>query len=197
MTTITGAVPLLSTLPERRIEMKDDGSLLLDIMCAALEMKEKMKSFYSDAAGKCGDRVGTETFQMLRDMEQKHLERLQQIYADLSQGGSTVDACRFYDIEAPDRAEVMRKLKQKRQAVPEACLDDVAAIESGMELESKGVDMFAARLKEASAPAEREFLNHMIAEERSHYILLADLKFYYLDTEHWLMEKSKSGLDGA
>ena len=177
--------------------MKDDGALLLDIMCAALEMKEKMKSFYSDAAGKCGDQVGTETFQMLRDMEQKHLERLQQIYADLSKGGSTVDACRFYDIEAPDRAEVMRKLKQKRQAVPEACLDDVAAIESGMELESKGVDMFVARLKEASAPAEREFLNHMIAEERSHYILLADLKFYYLDTEHWLMEKSKAGLDGA
>ncbi|MCL5405107.1 MAG: ferritin family protein [Deltaproteobacteria bacterium] len=177
--------------------MKDKGAQMLEIMCAALEIKEKMKSFYSDAAGKCSDRVGTETFQMLKDIEQKHLERLQQIYADLSKGGSDVDACRFYDIEAPDRAEVLRKLRQKRKTVAEACLDDVAAIESGMELENKGIDMFSAWLKEASGPAEREFLNHMIAEERSHYILLADLKFYYIDTEHWLMEKSKSGLDGA
>lgn len=177
--------------------MKDEGTQLLEIMCAALEIKEKMKSFYSDAAGKCSDRVGTETFQMLRDMEQKHLDRLQQIYADLTRGGSDLDACRFYDIDAPDRAEVMRKLKQKRKTLPEACMDDVAAIEGGMELENKGIDLFLARLKEASGPAVREFLNHMIAEERSHYILLADLKFYYVDTEHWLMEKSRSGLDGA
>ncbi|MDR3570532.1 MAG: ferritin family protein [Syntrophobacteraceae bacterium] len=177
--------------------MKDQGTQLLDIMCAALEIKDKMKSFYSDAAGGCGDRVGAETFQMLRDMEQKHIERLQQIYADLSKGGPDLDACRFYDIEAPDRAEVMRKLKQKRETVSEACMFDVVAIEGGMELENKGIEMFEAWLKKASAPSEREFLNHMIAEERSHYILLADLKFYYVDTEHWFMEKSKAGLDGA
>lgn len=185
------------TLPDKENKMKDEGAQLLDIMCATLEIKEKMKSFYSDAAGKCSDSVGTETFQMLTDMEQKHLDRLQQIYADLSKGGGNLAACRFYDIEAPDTAEVMRKLRQKRRTLPEACLDDVAAIESGMELENKGIELFLARLKEASGPAEREFLNHMIAEERSHYILLADLKFYYIDTEHWLMEKSKAGLDGA
>ncbi|SPJ15377.1 hypothetical protein SBDP2_310007 [Syntrophobacter sp. SbD2] len=39
--------------------------------------------------------------------------------------------------------------------------------------------------------------NHMLAEERSHYILLADLRFYYIDTGHWFMEKAKTGLDGA
>ena len=170
---------------------------MLEIMCAALEIKEKMKSFYSDAAGRCGDLVGAETFRMLTDMEQKHIERLQQIYGDLSKGESNLDACRFYDIEAPDRAEVLRKLKQKRETLPEACLLDVAAIESGMELENKGAGMFEAWLKKASGPVEREFLNHMIAEERSHYILLADLKFYYLDPEAWFMEKSRAGLDGA
>jgi rubrerythrin len=177
--------------------MKDDGAPMVEIMCAALDIKEKMKSFYSDAAGKCGDPVGAETFQMLKDMEQKHIERLQEIYADLSQGGSNSDACRFYDIEAPDRGVVLKKLKQKRETLSEACLFDVAAIESGMELENKGIEMYETWLKKASASAEREFLNHMIAEERSHYILLADLRFYYVDTEHWLMEKSKAGLDGA
>jgi len=156
-----------------------------------------MKAFYADAAGKCGDSVGTETFNMLRDMEQKHLDRLNATYADLSKGSGDLDACRFYDFEALGSSEVMHELKQKRESTSNACLDDVAAIESGMELENKGIEFFLARLKEAAEPIEREFLTHMIAEERSHYILLADLKFYYVDTEHWFMHKGKTGLDGA
>lgn len=177
--------------------MKANGSGLLEIMCTTVEIKEKMKAFYADAATKCDDRVGTETFEMLRDIEQKHLERLNAIYADLAKGSGDLDACRFYDFEMPGRREVLQKLKQKREAIPKACLDDVAAIESGMELENKGIEFFLARLKEATGPTEREFLNHMIAEERSHYILLTDLKFYYIDPGHWFMEKAKTGLDGA
>lgn len=177
--------------------MEAKGSGLLEIMCAAVDIKEKMKALYAEAAGKCGDRVGAETFEMLRNMEQKHLERLNEIYADLSKGQGDLDACRFYDFESTDSSKVIRKLKEKRKGLSKACLDDVAAIESGMELENKGIEFYLARLKEAVEPIEREFLNHMIAEERSHYIVLADLRFYYIDTEHWLMEKSKAGLDGA
>jgi rubrerythrin len=177
--------------------MKSNGSGLLELMCTAVEIKEKMKTLYADAAGKCSDSVGKQTFEMLRDMEQKHLDRLNTIYADLAKGSGDLDACRFYDLETLSRSEVMNKLKQKREKISKACLDDVAAIESGMELENKGIEFFLARLKEAAEPMEREFLNHMVAEERSHYIVLADLRFYYIDTGHWFMDKGKTGLDGA
>jgi rubrerythrin len=177
--------------------MKANGSGLLELMCTAVEIKEKMKTLYADAAGKCSDPVGTETFEMLRDMEQKHLDRLNAIYADLAKGSGDLDACRFYDFETLGRSEVIHKLKQERKTISKACLDDVAAIESGMELENSGIEFFLARLKEATEPIEREFLNHMLAEERSHYILLADLRFYYIDPGHWFMEKAKTGLDGA
>jgi rubrerythrin len=92
---------------------------------------------------------------------------------------------------------VVKKIGQKREGISKACLDDVAAIESGMELENSGIEFFSDKLKTASLPTEREFLNHMIAEERSHYIMLADLRFYYIDTGNWFMEKAKTGLDGA
>ncbi len=178
--------------------MKNGGSGLIEIMCTVVEIKEKMRDLYAEAAGKCGDRVGTETFEMLRDVEQNHLDRLNAMYADLSGGSSgDMDVCRFYDLDTPDRSGFMRKVQQKRDTISKACLDDVAAIESGMELENKGIEFFLARLKGATEPVEREFLNHMLAEERSHYIMLADLKFYYIDTEHWFMEKSRAGLDGA
>ena len=177
--------------------MKPNGSGLLEIMCTAIEIKEKMKTLYADAAGKCNDRVGSETFEMLRDMEEKHLERLRGIYADLAKGADDLDSCRFYDFGSLNRSKVVKKIGQQREGISKACLDDVAAIESGMELENSGIEFFSDKLKTASLPTEREFLNHMIAEERSHYIMLADLRFYYIDTGGWFMEKAKTGLDGA
>jgi len=75
--------------------MKTNGSGLLEIMCTVVELKEKMKSFYTEAAGKCSDSVGAETFEMLRDAEQKHLDSLNGIYAELSKGPGDLDACRF------------------------------------------------------------------------------------------------------
>jgi len=177
--------------------MKINGSGLLDVMCAAVEIKEKMKALYAEAAGKCGDRVGTETFEMLRDMEEKHLERLRTIYGDMAKGTADIDSCRFYDFGTLSRSEIIRKIRRKHGELSKACQDDVAAIESGMELENKSIEFFLDKLKEASEPLEREFLTNMLAEERSHYILLTDLKFYYIDTGHWFMDKAKTGLDGA
>lgn len=177
--------------------MKENNTALMDAMCAAVEIKEKMLALYADASGKCSDKVGTDTFEMLRDMESKHLDRLRQIYAEMQKGEAQVDSCRFYDFEALNRSEVMRRIANEKKTVSKACLDDVAAIESGLALENKSISFFTDRLKQASTSIEREFLTHMIAEERSHYILLADLRFYYVDSENWFMEKAKTGLDGA
>jgi len=170
---------------------------LMEIMCAALEIKEKMKSLYDEAAGKCSDDVGVETFRMLREMEQEHLNRINGVYAELTKGQVDVDACRFYDFDTTDKKEVLRRIAREKKFVGKACLDDVAAIESGLELENKSINFFADHLKKAAGSIEREFLNHMIAEERSHYIILSDLRFYYVDPGHWLMEKGRTGLDGA
>jgi hypothetical protein len=37
--------------------MKPNGSGLLEIMCTAIEIKEKMKTLYADAAGKCNGSI--------------------------------------------------------------------------------------------------------------------------------------------
>jgi rubrerythrin len=170
---------------------------LMEIMCAALEIKEKMKTLYDEAAGKCSDDVGIETFRMLHKMEQEHLDRINGIYTELAKGKVDVDSCRFYDFDTADKKEVLKRIARERRFAGKACLDDVAAIESGMELENKSINFFTDHLKPASTSIEREFLNYMIAEERSHYIILSDLRFYYVDPGHWLMEKGRTGLDGA
>jgi rubrerythrin len=90
-----------------------------------------------------------------------------------------------------------KKIAREKKFLGKACLDDVVAIESGMELENKSINFFTDHLKQAVTTIERDFLNYIIAEERSHYIILSDLRFYYVDPEHWLMEKGRTSLDGA
>lgn len=171
---------------------------LMEILCAALDIKEKMKTLYRDAAGKCSDPVGTGTFNMLKDLEGEHLERLRGMQKELSEGGeSGFDACRMYDFDTQEERKVTQRIARERRTIARACLDDIAAIESGMALENKGIDFFIGQLKGASSSAEREVLNYLIAEGRAHYIMLSDLKFYYIDPEHWLMEKGRTELDGA
>ena len=98
--------------------MKENNTALMDALCAAVEIKEKMQALYAGAAGKCADTVGTDTFTMLRDMETKHLERLRQIYADMQKDAAQVDSCRFYDFETLSRTEVMRRIAQEKKRFP-------------------------------------------------------------------------------
>jgi len=171
---------------------------LTELLCAAVDIKEKMRTLYRDAAGKCSDAVGTSTFKTLEELEVEHLDRLRALQKDIAEGGvKGFDSCRMYDFDSLEKREVTRRIARERRAVAGACLDDVAAIETGMALENKGIDFFTARLKQASSPEEREVLNHLIAEERAHYIMLSDLRFYYIDPEHWFMEQGRTGLDGA
>lgn len=176
---------------------KIKNAKLMEMMCAVLEIKGKMKALYEEAAGRCSDDVGAETFRTLKEMEQEHLDSIDGIYSDLTKDKVDADSCRFHDFDATDRTKVLKKIAREKKFIGRACLDDVAAVESGMELENKSIHFFTDHLKRAVTSIEREFLNYLIAEERSHYIILSDLKFYYVDPEHWLMEKGRTGLDGA
>ncbi len=135
--------------------MKSENNRLMELVCGAVDIKEKMKALYAGAAGKCADDVGTSTFKMLEDLEESHLVRLREIQAEISRGGAGLDSCRYYDFDTVDRREVVRRILKERKSVSRACLDDVAAIETGLQLENKAIEFFADRLKQASEPSER------------------------------------------
>jgi len=61
--------------------------------------------------------------------------------------------------------------------------------ETGLLLENEAIDFFDKHLAGATDPTEREFLERMVAEEKQHLWLLADLKFYYEDTEKLVPRK--------
>ena len=187
----------LETQDMKESNMAKEQGKTLDTFCTAIEMKEKKRALYEAAMKACPDQVGIETFKMLRDSEADHLKRIEEVFEKLKKGKVSADACRFHSFDTEDKKVLLRKVASERGKVPKACLDDVAAIETGIKLENATIDYFEKRLKQAADPIEREFLERMIAEEREHHILLADLKFYYVDTGNWFLEKGRQTLDGA
>ena len=180
--------------------MVNERDEALEMFCTAMDMKERKKTLYEDAMSTCPDQVGIETFRMLRDAEAEHLKQIHETYEELKKGKVWADACKYHPVEEEDedKKAVLRKIAEEHGKMPKACLDDVAAIETGMKLENSSVDFFQKQLQGVlEDPVEREFIERMLVEEREHYILLADLKYYYTDPESWFMEKSKARLDGA
>jgi rubrerythrin len=177
--------------------MSNSESASLDMFCTAVEMKEKKKALYEDAMKSCPDQVGIETFRMLVNAEDEHLKSLQAAYEELKKGKIGPDTCKFHAFESADKKTLLRKVAKEHGKLPKACLDDVVAIETGMNLENATIEFFEKELKRATDPVERALLERMISEEREHFVLLADLKLYYVDTENWMMEKGGWRLDGA
>lgn len=177
--------------------MSREEDKTLDLFCTALALKEKKRSLYEEAMKSCPDPVGVETFRMLKAAEEEHLGRINALYEDAKKGTVAPDACRFHPFEAADKKALLRRIAKVQGKVPKACLDDVAAIETGMALENEAITFFTRQLEAAKEPFERAFLERMLAGEREHHILLADLKFYYIDTENWFLEKGRQVLDGA
>ena len=169
----------------------------VDILCSAIALKERKKSLYDEAMKSCPDAVGVETFRMLKAAEEGHIERIKEVYEEAKKGKVTADTCKLYEFESASKKTFLRRIADERGRIRKACLDDVAAIETGLELENASIEFFAKHYASATDAVERDFLERMIGEEREHHALLADLKFYYEDTENWFLEKGHQVLDGG
>jgi hypothetical protein len=177
--------------------MSSDYEKAADVFCAALAIKDKKKNLYTDAMKSCPDQVGIETFRMLKEAEEEQIAKIQHVYEAFKQGKASADACRFYALETHQGKDLLRRVAEEHGRAPKACLDDVAAIETGLNLENAAIEYFERQLQGVVSAVEREFLTNLAAEEREHHRLLADLKFYYVDPDNWFLEKEHQRLDGA
>ena len=177
------------------METRHDATL--NMFCTAIAMKEKKRSLYEDAMKNCPDQVGVETFRMLLTSEDEHLGRIREAYEDMKKGKATLDACRLHEFDSMGKRDYLRKVAKEYGKISKACLDDVAAIETGIDLENASISFFEEEHKRATDPAEKALLDRLIEEERGHFILLNDLKTYYVDPGSWFLEKSGARLDGA
>ena len=175
--------------------MTESVEKLRELLATAMEMEEQGRVFYEKAARQCDNELGQEIFNLLKDYEIVHKNRIKKIADAIDGGKGWTDA--WHEVEPIEEIPLIFKklaesLKEKVKAGTR-----VEALELGMKFESESIIFYDKLMTGATDPAEKRFAEQMVTEEREHYRILADLEEFYLDPEAWLMEKERLTLDGA
>lgn len=169
----------------------------LRMLATALEKEERGREMYRKAESDCANKLAKEILHMLMIQEGVHITRIKAIYDLLQQGRPWSEDWKSYRQENENLEELFRARAQKFGQQSRAAETDLQALDMGLEFEQGAIDFFSKELQGAADPIEREFIEAMIREERSHYSSLADIKLYLSDPEAWYTEMEHHVLDGA
>jgi rubrerythrin len=177
--------------------MAEASERSLQILAAALEKEEKGRDFYRDAATKCSNHLAKELFRVLTSEEGIHITRIKEIYTAIQGGRSWTDSWKAHRLENVDLQNLLRERAAKMGAAVKGDTSELDAVGIGIGMEEGAIAFYVDQLAKAVDPLEKEFVNQMIGEERSHLRSLEDLKLFLTDPESWNIERERHGLDGA
>ena len=177
--------------------MKTTQSGAMKMLATALEMETKGRKFYDQALKKCSNKLGRDIFTKLRDDEVVHEGRIKAIYGSLKGGKPWSGEWKKMKTAASGLNPLFRELAKKEGTRIRAETGDIEALEVGLTFESKSVEFYDKHLPSATDPIEREFTTQMIAEEKSHFDLLVDMKYYFSDPASWFADREGTHVDGA
>ncbi len=147
-----------------------------DIVDMGIEKEKKRRDFYGMAAKKFGDEEELSAlFKKLRDWEEEHIERFQEIRKSVS-GGSNVEEYPG-ELEAYMQSVVDSDLY--RDITPEKFASEIdtpqEALSRGITFEKDAI-LFFSGLARFLDPGMKEVVQKLIKEEQQHLVYLSDMK---------------------
>jgi rubrerythrin len=177
--------------------MSQHKELVMPMLRIALEMEERGKQLYEMAIVNTKNPLGKEIFGGLLGDELVHIDRIKAIYAAIEEGKEWSDKWTSFRTDRKDLNSIFRKLAKEHRDNIKAYTGDIDALDLGIDFEQKSVRFYEEHLKQAEDPREKLFIERMVAEEKKHYDILVDVKFYLTDPSAWFEEYEKISLDGA
>lgn len=149
-----------------------------DMLCKALDLERKALDFYTDAQARCPSDLARKVFGVLAEDKLRVARRLAEIHAALNQGISLVGACRLTE-EETSIPGVFAELKAGYTSVPGECRAELDVLMLAMEVEQACLKHLEDQLREARDKDVRFFLERAMEEERGHFVLLSDMRYYF------------------
>lgn len=163
----------------------------LEMLSTALDMEERGKIFYQEAADNCANDLGKQIFDMLRKDEIVHVQRIKKISDSIEAGKGWTDGWKEQEISHSDMKNLFGELAAKDAENLKADSSDIDALQVGVDLEQKAIKYYKDHLENATDSLEKEFLEKMVDEEYHHFKALADVKDLLTDPEAWFMMKER------
>jgi rubrerythrin len=177
--------------------MSDATDRSKQMLAAALQKEEWGRDFYLKAVSTCSNDLGKEMFRILAGEEGVHITRIREIYKGLAGGQKWTADWKAHKQNNENLEELLSAKMAAFGPRIKAETTDLEALNIALEFEQDAIQLFESELSSATDPIEREFITKMIAEERSHYASIANVKMFFVDPESWHVERERHGLDGG
>jgi rubrerythrin len=177
--------------------MSVNNDRVLKMLNTAREMEMKGHAFYREAVTKTENQLGRDVFQMLMQDETVHLKRIDSIFAELAAGRDWSNEWKTFQPGRAELGELFGEMAVKYGKSIHASTKDLEALDVGIDFEAKSILFYQTQLPLAIEPLEKEFLELMVAEEKTHHRLLGDMKLFLSAPDSYFQEKNRSILDGA
>jgi rubrerythrin len=177
--------------------MSSGSDRSLQMLSRALEMEKEGKAFYEEAVSTCQNELGREMFRMLMKDELLHMDRIGKIYESLKGGEAWSEEWKSIEPDHKDLRVLFKEMASAHGTKITAKTSDLEALDVGIDFESRSVAFYQDHLSKAKDRVEREFIEQMVTEEKSHHAALSDMKLYLSDPAAWFLEQEHPGLDGA
>jgi rubrerythrin len=159
----------------------------------ALRMEEDGKAFYRKAMERVGSKMAREIFQSLIKAEEKHVERIKELYASLEKTGEWPDVVlardnkgRVENIFAAAMASMPEKVK--------GTSTDIDALKMAAKLEDEGMKYYQTKADATDHPFEKKFYRLLVLEEGEHFVSILDTIEYLEDPQGYFSQVERGTL---
>jgi len=174
--------------------MKEQENLNALEVALTNEMGER--EFYLKNAERTKNPVGKAMFNQIADEELEHYERLKEVHERWERNEKWPETVPL-KVKDTIVKDILKDSVKNLDKMPEKDDDDLKAIQTAIDFESKGASHYAQLRDNVSDPKEKEFFNLLSNIEHEHYLSLKDTEEYLIDPASWYVKAEHHGLDGA
>ena len=167
----------------------------LEALRIALANEVKERDFYLAHAKRTKDPLGKQMFESIAADENEHYTRLVELHTKLEERKKWPEG---FSIDVSTRVtEALNRLSKEASTAPGNDDDDIKAVNTAIEFETRGEAFYTRLAEEAKDKPEKRFFSLLASMEREHRLSLEDTLEYFTDPQSWMERKGGRHLDGA
>jgi len=168
----------------------------IDALKTALDNEKREKEFYLTQARRTQNPLGKAMFNRIAQEEDEHYRMIKEIHEVWTTGGKWPETVPL-SVGKTVVPDILKEFLQEPERAGKADKDDLEAIRTAIEFESKGVAFYARLRDQLTDTREKAFFGLLADIEHEHYVSLKETEEYFVDPAAWFRMREKGGLDGA
>jgi rubrerythrin len=150
-----------------------ESNKVTDILKQAIIMENRGKSLYAMVAGQTNSEDVRKIFDIMAKEEQLHIEFLSKQYVSYQKSGK-FDKLSLEEATGEDAIANMILSEKVKKDISGAGFE-AAAISAAIDMETKSIEVYSARAKEATDPNEKDLYMWLADWEKGHHKMLIEL----------------------